>query len=246
MDFGSGCAGFDMDNNDKRTAFVTGADRGLGLAITKELALRGWPELAALAASHPDLVTPVPLDIASDASIRAAIDAVRDRTNWVDLVVNNAGVINVASEAPIRGKQHYDAIMRVYNVNAVGALRVVDAVLPLMDASDVKRLCFVSSEAGSVERCDRTAWYGYCMSKRALNMGVAALFDDLRPRGFSFRLFHPGYMKTYMSGSKNQGADLEPFEVAAIAVPYFVEPLPDQADEESLVMRDWLGREWPF
>ena len=240
-----------------RTALVTGADRGLGLALSKELADNGWrvfagsymtewPELGALAASRPDQITTIPIDIASDESVRAAAGTVASNVGSLDLIVNNAAVISFAKDTRIHGHQDYEDLMRVYNVNALGALRVVDAFLPLMDRSDFKRLCFVSSEAGSVERCERDAWFGYCMSKRALNMGVGLLFDALRPRDYTFRLYHPGWVRSYMSGKKNTDAELEPEEVAAVAIPYFVDPLPNAVDEDRLIMRDWLLREWPW
>jgi len=240
-----------------QTALVTGADRGLGLAMSAELVGRGWrvfassylvdwPELRELASRHPDSITLVPLDIGSDSSVRQAVDFVRERVDQVDLVINNAAVISFEKDVPIRGKQDYEDMMRVYNVNALGALRVVDAVLPLMARSALKRLCFVSSEAGCVERASRESWFGYMMSKRALNMGVGLLFDSLRPQGFSFRLYHPGWVRTYMSGKKNMDAELEPEEVAAVAIPYFTEPLADVDDEDRLVMRDWQGSEWPW
>ena len=236
-----------------RTALVTGADRGLGLAVTEQLAQQGWkvfaglymtdwPELRALAAQQEN-VTLVPLDIASDASVRAALDIVRARVDRLDLVVNNAAVISFDKDTNIRGHQDYDDLLRVYNVNALGAVRVVDAALPLMETSDLKRLCFVSSEAGCVERATRESWFAYCMSKRALNMAVAQLFDTLHPRGYTFRLYHPGWMKTYMSGKKNLAAELEASEVATLAVPYFVDPLDDEAH---LILRDWQGEEWPW
>lgn len=239
-----------------RTALVTGADRGFGFALVKEFVDKGWrvfagryltdwPELDELAHAHPELVIPVDLDIGSDESVRAAVDGIKSLTNRIDLVVNNAAV-NAHTPASIEGSQDYDDIMRTYNVNALGALRVVDAVLPLIDRGDLKRLCFVSSEAGSVERCRREAWFGYCMSKRALNMGVNVLFEKLHPRGYTLRLFHPGWMRTYMSGTKNMDGELEPEEVAALAVPYFVDTLTPAVDEDRLIMRDWLGREWPW
>ena len=140
----------------------------------------------------------------------------------------------------------------MYNVNALGPLRVVEAFLPLTEQSDLKRLCFVSSEAGSINRCERTSWYGYNMSKAALNMAVKLLFNRLRPEGYTFRVYYPGWMRTYMRGEKDTEANLEP-EVAAVpALAYFLGDRcadahqPGRSDEDRLVMRDWQGREWPW
>jgi NAD(P)-dependent dehydrogenase (short-subunit alcohol dehydrogenase family) len=235
------------------TAFITGCDRGLGLSLTKRLAERGWrifagsylpqwEELSSLAALYPTQITVVPLDIASDESVRAAKEAVEEHVTVVDLVINNAAVISPHSDRGIRDGQDYEDLLRVFNVNTLGALRVTEAFLPLLQQSEWKRICFVSSEAGSISRSRRNAWFGYCMSKAALNRGVMYLFRRQRPQGYTFRLLHPGWMKTYMLGTRNERAELDPDDVATSALNYF---LADQ-DEDRLVMRDWQGQEWPW
>jgi len=239
-----------------QTAFVTGADRGLGLSMTRRLAEKGWrvfagsylpdwPELGELAGAYPKAITIIGLDIASTESVQVARDSVGASTDRVDLIINNAAVSSPVKERTIREKQDYSELLRVYNVNAIGALRVIDAFLPLTVDSDLKRLCFVSSEAGSMSRSERISWFGYCMSKTSLNMGVKLLFNSLRSQGYTFRLFHPGWMKTYMAGTKNMEAQLEPDDVAAAALAYFINPR-CEGDEDRLVMRDWRGREWPW
>jgi NAD(P)-dependent dehydrogenase (short-subunit alcohol dehydrogenase family) len=235
-------------------ALVTGADRGLGLALAARLLDKGWrvfggqympawPDLTALALAYPDQLTALPLDVTSIDSARAAAQAVGQAVDHVDLVLNNAGVISPTLSHPIQEPQDYAEMHRMYDVNAVGPLRVIDAFLPLIAASPMKRLAFVSSEAGSVNRCERDAWYGYCMSKTALNMGVSMLFNKLRPEGYTFRVYHPGWVRSYMGGAKDTRAQLEPEEAAVPAIAYF---LRDRADEDRLVMRDWRGREWPW
>ena len=236
------------------TAFITGADRGLGSALCVELLERGWtvfagqympdwPELAALAQQYPATLRIIPLDVGSIESARAAAQAVSGQADHLDLLVNNAGVLSLVMDRSIREPQDYAEMHRLYDVNALGPLRVVEAFLPLMDHGALKRLCFVSSEAGSIGNCDRTAWYSYCMSKTALNMAVRILFNHLRPEGYTIRLYHPGWMRTYMSGQKSAEADLEPEEAAARAIPFFVG---DREDENRLVMVDDLGQEWPW
>lgn len=237
-----------------RIALVTGADRGLGLALTAGLLERGyrvyagqylpeWPELGALAERCGGRLAIVPLDVTSTDSVRAAAEAVAASADHLDVLINNAGVIARNNDLDLRQAQDYPEMHRLYDVNALGPLRVVEAMLPLLDAGATRRLCFVSSEAGSIARCRRTSWYGYCMSKAALNMGVRILFNHLRPEGYTFRLYHPGWMRTYMTGHRNPRADLEPEEAAVPALAYF---LGDGVDEDTLVMRDWQGREWPW
>lgn len=241
------------------TALITGADRGLGLALSAGLLERGfrvfagqhladWPELSELAAGHAGALTIVPLDISSLDSAQAAARTVARHTDRLDLLVNNAGINALGREQKIAAGQDYDEMHRLYDVNALGSLRAVEAFLPLLQKSPLKRLCFVSSEAGSVGRARRQAWYAYCMSKAALNMGVKILFNDLRPQGYSFRLFHPGGINSYIGGSgvKGSKSGREPAEAAVPALDYFLGSLEKPADEDRLVMRDWRGEEWPW
>ncbi len=243
-----------MAKIDTGTALVTGADRGLGFGLTQGLLERGWrvfagqympewPQLEELRAQYPDALQPVPLDVASIASVRAAAQTVGTASERVDLLINNAGVTSRTNRTPISERLDYDEAHRLYNVNALGPLRVVEAFLPLVAESVLKRLCFVSSEAGSINRAERTAWYAYCMSKAALNMGVKIMFNDLRSQGYTFRLYHPGWIRSYMGGTKSDDADLEPEEAATYALPFFLRA---RADEDRLVLMDYLGREWPF
>ena len=238
----------------EKTVFVTGADRGLGLALCAGLLERGWrvfagqympgwPELDALAGRFPETLHIVPLDVCSIDSARAAARIVSEKADHLDLLINNAGVISPAMSHTIREPQDYAEMHRLYDVNSLGPLRVGEAFLPLMDQGALKRLCFVSSEAGCISRSHRQSWFGYCMSKTALNMAVSILFNHLRPEGYTFRLYHPGWVRSYMSGSKNLKADLEPEQAAAKALPFF---LGEREDEACLVMVDYQGQEWPW
>lgn len=239
-----------------RIAVVTGGDRGLGLALSAGLLQRGWrvfagqymsewPQLAALARDYPDRLTPVSLDVGSTASVQAAAQAVAAHVDHVDLLINNAGVTSPAMYRDLREPQDYDEMHRLYDINALGPVRMVEAFLPLTDRGELKRLCFVSSEAGSIERATRTAWYSYCTSKAALNMAVKLMFNHLRPNGYTFRLYHPGWMRTYMSGTKSSEGLMEPEEAAEPALAYFLADL-DGGGEDRLVLRDYQGDEWPW
>jgi Dehydrogenases with different specificities (related to short-chain alcohol dehydrogenases) len=238
----------------ERTVLVTGGDRGLGLALCAGLLKQGWHvfagqylpkwhELASLRNEYPQSLHLLPLDVSSRESVQAAAETVNADTDHLDVLISNAGVTSETVPFTIREAQDYDEMHRLYDVNALGALRVVEAFLPFMDQGNSKRLCFISSEAGSIGRSERTSWFGYCMSKAALNMGIKILFNDLYPAGYTFRVYHPGWIRSFMHGEKNMEATLEPDEAATYALPLL---LNDREDEDRLVMVDYEGHEWSW
>lgn len=235
-------------------ACITGADRGLGFALCTALLQRewrifagqfmpDWPDLHELVTQYPETLHIVPLDVSSIESARSAAQMIGNTVDHIDLLINNAGVISETTKRQISEPQDYAEFHRLYDINALGPLRMVEACLPLVKRGDLKRLCFVSSEAGSIARSGHVSWYSYCMSKTALNMGVKIMFNHLRSEGYTFRLYHPGWVRSYMSGSKNMEADLEPAEAAEYALAYF---LGDVDDEDCLVLRDYEGNKWPW
>lgn len=242
--------------SERKVALVTGADRGLGHALAARLLEQGcivfagqhlpdWFELGELAKRFPEALRIVPLDVSKLESVQAAARAIGGMTEQLDVLINNAGVNSHTSERTIRQAQDYDEMRRLIEVNTFGPIRMVEAFLPLMERGGMKRLCFVSSEAGSINRSARPAWYGYCMSKAALNMAVRNLFNCLLPDGYTFRVYHPGWVRSYIGGEKNMRAELEPEVAAQPAVAYFTSTLAG-GEEDRLVMRDWQGREWPW
>ena len=240
---------------DRSTAVVTGADHGLGFALTSQLLVRGWNVVAGryaagekhldvLAQEHGAQLSIVDMDVCDDASVEAAGREILASRPVIDLVINNAAVLgNAGLDNRIGDGLDYGSIMTTMSVNSLGALRVVQALLPGLEQSEVRRLCFISSEAGSVPKSHRQNWFGYCMSKCALNMGISILFNDLRPKGYTFRVYHPGWMQTFMRGTHDSKAKYTPDEAATLALEYFLD-LP--VDEDRLVMRDDERNEWPW
>lgn len=237
-----------------QTVLVTGADRGLGFALCTELLKQDWqvfagqympqwPDLSILAGQYPQTLHIVSLDVSSLESTRAAALAVAKQTDHLEVLINNAGIYAPTARRPIREPQDYAEMHRLYDVNALGPLRVTEAFLPLMERSSLRRLCFISSEAGSITRSERKAEFGYCMSKAALNMAIKILFNDLSPYGYTFRAYHPGWIRSYMSGEKNMEATFEPEEAARKAIPLL---LGQPENEGQLILIDYEGNEWPW
>ena len=134
-----------------QVALVTGADRGLGLALSANLLERGWqvlagqylpdwPELEALAGKYPQALHLLSLDVSLIDSAKAAARAASQETDHIDLLINNAGVTSPQMTQPITEPQDYAEMHRLFDVNALGPLRVVEAFLRLTRNSTLKRM----------------------------------------------------------------------------------------------------------
>lgn len=234
------------------TALVSGADRGLGLEIVRNLLDKGWnvfagqympewKELSLLAEQFPAHLSPVALDVGDSLSIRRCFNFLEGKNVSLDLLINNAAIYH--EEGDIRGTMDFSRSLDLFRINSLGPLTLTKALLPLMQNGQ-KRLCFVSSEAGSISACWREKGaYAYPMSKSALNMAVKMLHAELQPSGFRVRLYHPGWLKTYMHGFKNEEATVEPEDSAAAAVKHFIN---DEPSEKCLQMMDNREEAWPF
>jgi len=222
---------------------VTGANRGIGLEFVKQLTSRGEdveatardpddaPELQALARTGVRLRVHR-LDVADDASV--AVFAEKLPPGPVDVLVNNAGVSGVKGGEPIDPTD----ILRVFNVNAAGTLRVVRALLPRLRAGRGKKIVNLTSQLGSIAEVSGGR-YAYRLSKVALNMATRLLAEDLRGEGFRTVALHPGWVQTRMGGS---AAPVSP-EQSIRGMLRIVDGL---AAEQSGRMFDFQGREIPW
>ncbi len=232
---------------------VSGADRGLGFGMTKLLLSMGhtvfagrfmedWTELNELAGDYPESLIPVTLDVSDTQSVRNAKSEIMKVTDKLDMLISNAGINGkIDGEEPMGS--NYDYMMRTYNVNSIGAVRLVEIFYEMMKGSDTKRLCFISSEAGSITQAWRKDNFSYCMSKAALNMYVKLIYNRLHPDGYSFRLYHPGWIRSYMRGVLATEGNLSIEEAAGIAVDYF---LNEQVDESDLILYGYDGEKFRF
>lgn len=239
-----------------KTALVTGADRGLGLSIVMGLAKLGWRVFAGrilqeytlldeLKAEYPE-VYPVWLDVSDVQSIRQVVVQIDEIAGSLDLLVSNAALMDGDGSAELGGTKpiNFDALERSFRINSLAAPVLVDHLLPLLEKGEMKRLFFTSSEISSIKLMHRSGDFRYAMSKAALNLSVRMIFNELRPRGYTFRLYQPGWMKRVMpDGSRAQGAMIDPDDSAAEALrQIFVE----RSDEDRLQLLDYLGHELSF
>lgn len=179
------------------TALVTGANRGIGLELCRQLAARGDQVIAVCRKAGPDLdKLGVRVEQGVDIADADSVEALARRLEGVslDLLLNNAGVLGQ------EGLDHLDfeAIRRQFEVNALGPLRVTAALLPLL--SKGSKVAIVSSRMGSIADNSSGGSYGYRMSKAAVNAAGRSLANDLAMRGIAVVILHPGFVRTAMTG----------------------------------------------
>ncbi len=221
----------------QRVALVTGANKGIGLEIARQLAQAGILVIigardpgrarAAVAdlAQHGLRAGSVRIDLNDAASIGAAAETIGDEHGRLDILVNNAGVVDAEDGPPSVASP--EAVRRILDTNFVGTLAVTQAMLPLLRQSPAARIVNLSSALGSLAlNGDPTSPYyaarliGYNASKAALNMLTVQLNEELRGTRIVVNSVSPGYVKTDLTGQQglltvDQGARL-PVEYALL------------------------------
>jgi NAD(P)-dependent dehydrogenase (short-subunit alcohol dehydrogenase family) len=188
---------------------ITGANRGIGLELCRQVAARGDEVIAVCRRSSPELDAlgvriEAGVDVASDADVAALADRLGDTS--VDVLVNNAGVLRYQGLNDL----DLDGIRQQFEINTLGPLRVTAALLPRLGAG--AKVAIVTSRMGCIGDNTSGSHYGYRMSKAAVNMAGVSLARDLAPRGIAVILLHPGHVRTEMTrGTGN----VEPAEAAA-------------------------------
>lgn len=191
---------------------VTGAGRGLGLEFARQwvaagdqvIALVRDPSasegLADLAGQSDEQLIVIGCDVSEDASVEAATRVIDDRVNGVEIVVNNAGERGDTEDL---NSLDLDVVLRVFNTNALGSLRVSRALLPLLRSGrgNPPRIVHLSSLMGSIADNESGGSYAYRISKAGVNMVCRTLAHDLAPYGVVTIAIHPGWVQTRMGGS---------------------------------------------
>jgi len=179
-------------------ALVTGANRGIGLEFCRQMAARGDDVIAACRRTSPELMAlsvriVEHIDVTIDASCARLAREVKGAR--IGLLVLNAGIFDSTG----LGELDFDRMRREYDVDALGPLRVTQALLENLSPS--AKIALISSIAGSIGDNGSGGNYGYRMAKAALNMAGVSLARDLHSRGVSVVLLHPGVVDTDMLGA---------------------------------------------
>ena len=195
-----------------KTVLITGSAGGLGICLVREYISRGYRVFGADIGKRPDtdkLLTETgcnyrffETDVADSVSVQHLADKVAVETESLDIIINAAGILRSESENVLEDFD-IDGSRKLFDVNALGPLRVVKACIGLLRRGEEKLLVNISSEAGSMTtHADYVNRYDYCMSKAALNIQSIILQRYVKPEGIRVLLFNPGWMHTPMGGPK--------------------------------------------
>ena len=216
----------------KRQALVTGANKGIGLAIARGLAqagmtvwlgardrVRGEAAVQGLQSEGLD-VRLLEIDVADDDSVRRAAEAVGSEIEALDVLVNNAGIIIDPAAPPSQARMA--DVKATHEVNLFGPIRVTQAFIPLLKAAGQARVVMMGSGVGSLTLItDPASIYStvnllaYTSSKVALNAVTVSFAKELAPFGIQVNAVEPGHVQTDLND--NTGV-LTPEEGAATAV----------------------------
>ncbi len=196
----------------EKVILVTGAARGIGLEICRQLADRGHTVLLGAAATglgaRPGVIVPLHLDISRDTDAWAARDAVEDQFGRLDVLIHNAAIMD-HQNLPDLDEGDF---RRILETNFFGALNLTRVLLPVLQKSADPRIIHVSSGMGALESMSGTGNVGYRFSKWALNGLTMLSAAGFKSMGIKVNAMCPGWVRTDMGGAKaprgvEQGAD---------------------------------------
>ena len=221
------------------TVLITGANRGIGLALVKAYESAGDTVIAT--ARTPDAATDLtatgaeihPLEATDAASVAALAGALKGRP--IDLLIHNAGIGDRAGF----GALDYDIFADVLDVNTMAPMRVIEALEANIAASDGKTIAVISSQLGSIEITNGDMGLIFRGSKAALNMALRSAAPALAEKGITTLTLHPGWVSTDMGGPN---APVTPDDSAA----GMKATIENAGPAKSLRFLDWQGQSLPW
>lgn len=177
------------------TAVITGANRGIGLALSQQLAAKGW-DIIAICRSDSEEIEQIAdmvisgIDITQPEHIQQVKKVLGD--TQIDLLVNNAGLL----QNETLGEIDYDSIRQQFEINTLAPLQVTEALVDNM--IEGSKIANITSRMGSIADNDSGGRYGYRASKAAFNAIGKSLAEDLKVRGIAVAQLHPGWVQTRM------------------------------------------------
>lgn len=178
---------------------ITGANRGIGLELCRQLVDRGDEVIAVcrVAGKHLNALNLRVIE-GVDVSVAESVRGLQNQAGigGLDWLINNAGILSVESLESL----DFEAMERQFRINALGPLRVTAALLPKFGPGS--KVGIITSRMGSIEDNTSGGYYGYRMSKAAVNMAGMSLARDLEERRIAVALLHPGMVATDMTGGR--------------------------------------------
>ena len=198
--------------NQNKVVLVTGANRGMGLETCRELALRGYRVLLgsrdldrgneAARSLATELVEAVKLDVTSSSDIDALAKHIDTNYGHLDVLINNAGIMIDGDQGRSTSicDANIEAIETTLQANTIGPIKLINAMLPLMERVADARIINVSSGMGQLS--DMSGNYpAYRISKTALNAITRIYAAELDPAKFKVNTLCPGWVRTDMGGN---------------------------------------------
>ena len=183
---------------------VTGANRGIGLELCRQVAERGDEVIAACRRSSPELDDlDVRVETGIDVADNGSVDSLAGKHEGVriDVLINNAGILEPTGLDDL----DVDSIRRQFEINSLGPLRVTRALLDNLPSGS--KIAIITSLMGSMGDNTSGGHYGYRMSKAAVNAAGLSLSHDLRSRHIAVAMLHPGMVATEMTGRRGVQAE---------------------------------------
>ena len=185
---------------------VTGANRGIGLEYCRQLKEQNHQVIAVCRMTSEELdnlgvLVETDVEITSEKSIANLVKRLDGQP--IDVLINNAGIIEGVGLENL----DFESIRRQFEVNAIGTLRLTQALLPNLKQGS--KIIVMTSRMGSIGDNTSGGSYGYRMSKVAVSMAGKSLSVDLKPQGIAVAILHPGLVKTRMTGFTDAGITTE-------------------------------------
>jgi NAD(P)-dependent dehydrogenase (short-subunit alcohol dehydrogenase family) len=221
-----------------KSVLITGANKGIGLATTKELLQNGFyvylgsrdlqkglEVVEKLKVNGLHNVEAIPLDVTDEGSVANAFDLIVKKTDHLDVLINNAG-INGGTPPYTALTATSDQFADAFETNVIGVARVTQAFISLLKKSTQPRIVNVSTSVGSLSLQSDPGWPAYqyakyavyASSKAALNMYTVHLAFELRDTAFKVNAVCPGYSKTDFTGYNGGEVEVAAKRIAKFAM----------------------------
>ena len=218
-------------NKTTKTVFITGANKGIGFEVARQLATAGYhvfmgcrdlvkgeAAAAQLRAAGLTNITLIEIDTSNPSSVQQAKQAVAAQTDRLDVLVNNAGILGAIPQTA--SVTDVSVIRHVFDTNFFGVIQTTQAFMDLLRPSPAPRIVNVSSGLGSLTQQSDPSWEyytvkgsAYAPSKTALNAYTVALAYELKDTAFRVNTVDPGYTATDFNNHRGPGTIPEAAEV---------------------------------